>query len=134
MALEALLSRGDLADGLREAIREAVARRDREFETLRAEKALAEGLLDAQRDTVFVFDLQTGQAVRWNQAFRAISGYSDEEIRARRAPDSWYDQDDLRRASEAMKALASKGTATVELSLITKDQCRVAFELSLIHI
>jgi len=97
-------------------------------EELRAAQRFLESMLDAQRDTVFVFDLATGRPIRWNRAFRIISGYSDAEIAAMKAPEAWYDEDDLRRAARATQSLLTSGAATVELSLITKSGKRVPFE------
>ena len=45
-------------------------------------------------DTVFIFDPKTGKPVKWNKAFRDISGYTDEEISKKKAPDEWYDEED----------------------------------------
>jgi PAS domain S-box-containing protein len=97
-------------------------------EALLAEQRISEKLLNAQRDTVFVFDPESGKAIKWNHAFRAVSGYSDEEIAAMKAPESWYDEADLQRAAEATRVLMSRGQPTVEMSLITKSGARIPFE------
>ncbi|NQT88249.1 PAS domain S-box protein, partial [bacterium] len=90
-------------------------------EALKAEKEFTEAALNAQMDTFFVLELATGHALRWNDAFRKVSGYSDEEIRSLKAPDAYYSEDDLRKAATATQEVMETGTATVTLSLITRD-------------
>jgi len=104
-----------------ERLAREVTERKRAQEALRAEKEFTERALSAQTDTFFVFEPSTGRAVRWNKAFNEISGYSDEEIRSMKAPDSYYSQEDLKKAAAAAQKILREGVATVELSLITKD-------------
>jgi PAS domain S-box-containing protein len=103
---------------------------------LRQTKEFIDNAINAQIDTFFVFNPKTGKAIRWNENFSRISGYTDEEISVMKAPDSYYDQDDLEKASESLKELAATGSATVELSLITKKGKPIPFEykVSLIEI
>ncbi len=106
--------------------------RQRGFEELkeepRAEQRLMEAVLDAMEDTFFLFEPEAKKAVRWNKAMRDVSGYTDEEIAAKKAPDDWYSLDDLVRAMEAMERNITEGRATVEMELITKSGERVPFE------
>jgi len=46
-------------------------------------------------------DPLTSHAIRWNKAFRDLTGYTDEEIRNLKAPESYYDKYDLEKASNA---------------------------------
>ena len=87
----------------------------------RAEKEFTETALDAQKDTFFVFDPKTGEAVRWNRAFRDVSGYSDDEIRSMKAPESYYSKEDLKKATEAIGRLSGSETAILEMFLICKS-------------
>ena len=96
--------------------------RKRAEEELRAEKEFSENTLNALVDTVFVFDPNTGTPLRWNKAFNEISGCTDEEIASKKAPDDWYSEEDLRRAEAATEKIFLEGQATVEMSLITKDE------------
>jgi PAS domain S-box-containing protein len=98
-----------------------VTERTRAEEALKGEKEFTETALNAQTDTFFVFEPSTGKAVRWNKAFNRISGYSDEEIRSMKAPDSYYNEQDLKKAAAATERVLEEGVASVELSLITKD-------------
>ncbi len=90
-------------------------------EILKTEKEFTETAFNAQTDTLFVFEPTTGKAVRWNEAFKNLSGYSDEEIRSMKSPDSYYSPDDLKRAAEAAEKILSGGTVTIQMALITKD-------------
>jgi|GEM_PF-6362437 len=98
--------------------------------TLDTRYKLAELALDAMQDTYFVFDPATGQAIAWNRAFREISGYSDEEIKHLKAPDSYYSKEDLILAQEASKKIISNGNFNFQMSLIAKDKRIHSFEYS----
>ncbi len=95
---------------------------------LREAKDFFDTALDAQLDTFFLFEPSTGKAVRWNQAFREISGYSDEEIERLPAPASYYSPRDLERASALLEEVTEQGAGTIELDLICKDGSTVPFE------
>ena len=103
---------------------------------LRQAKEFIDNAINAQIDTFFVFNPNTGKAIRWNENFSRVSGYTNEEISMMKAPDSYYDEDDLEKANESLKELAATGSATVEISLITKKGKRIPFEykVSLIEI
>ena len=86
--------------------------------------------LDAQKDTFFIFDPLTGQALQWNKAFENISGYSNEEISSLKAPESYYSKEDLEKASKYIESILRGGAGTVELQLICKDGHRLPTEYS----
>ncbi|MFW9988903.1 MAG: PAS domain S-box protein, partial [Candidatus Odinarchaeota archaeon] len=103
----------------------------KEYENeLLLEKKFSDDLINTSIDTIFVFNPQTGKAIRWNKAFKDISGYTDEEISSMRAPDSYYNDEDLKRASEATKRVVKDGSTRVEMSLITKEDKSIPFEYS----
>ncbi len=95
---------------------------------LNLEKKFADDILNSSTDTVFVFNPESGRAVRWNNVFKQVSGYSDEEIASMKAPDSYYNEEDLKRASEATKKVLKEGTFKVEMPLITKDGRSIPYE------
>lgn len=97
-------------------------------EELRDDKDFIDAALNSQIDTFFVFDPNTGKALRWNKAFREISGYSGEEIAANKAPDSYYDEHDLKKAAGLINQLSTKEFDEVQLDLLTKDGRRVPTE------
>jgi PAS domain S-box-containing protein len=85
-------------------------------------------VIDAQLDTFFLFEPNTGRAVRWNRAFRDISGYTDEEIARMPAPASYYGPEDLERAKTCIQRVLKEGGCTVELELRCRDGRRVPTE------
>jgi PAS domain S-box-containing protein len=95
---------------------------------LKIEKLFTDNVLNTSLDTIFVFNPKTGKAIRWNDAFRDISGYSDQEIASLKAPDAYYNKEDLKRAEEATKTILDKGDITQEMSLITKNGHSIPFE------
>ncbi len=97
-------------------------------DVLRKEKAFTETALNSQRDTFFLFELTTGKAIRWNQAFKDISGYTDEEISKMEAPASYYSPEDLERAAIVIKEVIASGFGVIEIDLICKDGRNVPTE------
>jgi PAS domain S-box-containing protein len=95
---------------------------------LQKEKEFTETALNSQRDTFFLFETATGRAIRWNQAFKDITGYTDEEIAAMPAPASYYSPEDLKRARICMQKVLETGTCTIELELICKDGQKILTE------
>ncbi len=83
---------------------------------------------DSLVDTIFVFEAESGKAIYWNRAFREITGYSDQEIAAMKAPDAWYDAEDLERAAATIVDVFQKGIGKVELALITKSGEKIPTE------
>jgi len=95
---------------------------------LELEKKFVDDILNSSMDTVFVFNPESGRAIRWNNVFRQFSGYSDEEIASMKVPDSYYNEEDLKRASEATKKVLKEGKIKFEMSLITKDGRFIPYE------
>jgi len=102
------------------ALRESEDKYKNLIDELKSEKEFMETALNSQTDTFFVFNPLTGEAIRWNKAFKEASGYTDEEIRSLKAPESYYSEADLRKAAEATSKILETGVSTVEMSLITK--------------
>jgi len=99
-------------------------------ETLQKEKEFIDMVLDTQRDTFFVFDPITGKAIRWNREFRETTGYTDEEIASLKAPDTYFDPEDLKKASTETDRIKEEGHATLEMDLICKDGRKIPTEYS----
>jgi len=96
--------------------------------SLLKEKSFTETALNSQRDTFFIFDPLTGKAIRWNKAFREVTGYSDKEISSMPAPISYYNEEDLKKAAMATEYVKKEGKTVVEMNLITKDGKSIPFE------
>jgi len=118
------------------AVYDDVTERKQAENELRQAKEFIDNAINAQVDTFFVFNPKTGKAIRWNENFSKMSGYTDEEIGVMKAPDSYYDQDDLEKANESLKELTATCSVTVEISLITRKGKRIPFEykVSLIEV
>ncbi len=109
---------------------EDISERVESKENILKEQQFTERVINAQRDTFFVFEPSTGKAIRWNHRFRVVTGYSDQEISNLKAPDSYYDELDLKKASDAAENIKNKGETIVEMNIITKDGKRIPFEYS----
>ncbi len=105
-----------------------LAEHKKDREAIEAERQLTRAALDAQTDTFFVFQPSTGQAVQWNRAFSIVSGYSDQEIRSMKAPDSYYSREDLKKVAANIEQLLRGGAGATELELIAKGGRRIPTE------
>ncbi|MCK5004037.1 MAG: PAS domain S-box protein [Candidatus Aminicenantes bacterium] len=97
-------------------------------EELHWAKELTEKALNAQHDTFFIFEINTGKAVLWNRAFREISGYTDDEIARMSAPGSYYGPKDLELAVDYTKKILGEWEGIVQLELICKNGNKVPTE------
>jgi len=96
--------------------------------SLEKERNFTETAINSQRDTFFIFDPSEGKAIRWNRAFQKASGYSDEEISTMNAPESYYDENDLKKAASSIEKIRIEGSALIEMNLINKDGKKIPFE------
>ena len=117
----------NLINEIAERVGRIVERKQAQDE-LRESRLFADNLLDAQLDTVFVFDPVAQKPLKWNRAFKEVSGYSDEEISFMKAPLDFYGEEDLKRLAYSTEAVINTGKVRVEASLITKDLRFVPFE------
>lgn len=92
------------------------------------EKKLTDEAINAQIDTFFVFDPHKGKAIRWNTEFKEVTGYSDEEICNLKAPESYYNEADLAKASKATEIIVQQGYAIIEMDLHCKNGSIIPFE------
>ncbi|MBF0231658.1 MAG: AAA family ATPase [Desulfamplus sp.] len=97
---------------------------------LRKEQAFTDKALNAQNDTFFLFDPVEGKAIRWNQSFKDITGYTDEEIATLKAPETYYSPQDLEKAKRMTQKVLAEGFGTVEMELICKNGRKVPTEYS----
>ncbi len=105
-----------------------ITKRKRAEEALISEQEFINKALDTQVETFFLFDVFSGKALRWNRAFREISGYSDEEIAALQAPVSYYSAEDLVSVNDAIRRILQGESVTVTMDLICKDGHKVPTE------
>ncbi len=105
-----------------------ITERKKSESALNIEKKFTEDIINSSQDTIFVFDPETGKALRWNKEFKEVSGYSNSEISLMKAPDSYYNKEDLKISDEAIQELMVEGKTTLEMSLITKDGRKIPYE------
>ena len=97
-----------------------ITERKKIYRALMLQKEFTDSAINAQRDTFFLFDISSGKALQWNNTFRNISGYSDEEIANMKAPDDWYEDKELEKARGKIIKMMKDGQGRLEMSLITK--------------
>jgi len=83
------------------------------------EKQFSEDSLNALPGVFYMFDVG-GRFVRWNHQFNQVSGYSDTELGAMRAPD-FFAGEDKRLVGEAMQRVFVQGQSSIEADFQTKD-------------
>jgi len=98
------------------------------IESIIEEKKILDLSINSQLDTLFVFNPETGKPILWNKAFCNISGYSDEEIAELKAPDSYYSDEDIKKATAFIKEIEKTLSGTIELSLICKNGNKIVTE------
>ncbi|MBN2169037.1 MAG: PAS domain S-box protein [Actinobacteria bacterium] len=94
---------------------------------LEKEREFNDEVLDALPDIVWVYNIAEGHFIKCNEAFTAITGYSDEDI-GRMNPVDIVTEDDVPKAMEAISRTITDGEIHVELSLITKEGITVPVE------
>lgn len=112
-----------------------ITHRKESEESLRREKEFSEMTLHAQKDAFFLYDPLTGKAIRWNSAFRNITGYTDAEIESMPAPQSYFSQAELEKMEGFLQSDLKAGTGSIELELTRKDgvQIPTEYSVSFIH-
>ena len=107
-----------------------ITQRKRTENALRKEKEFIDKVLNTQHDTFFLYDPINRKAIRWNQSFKRISGYTDEEIANMKALDACYSPEDLNKATKFIQKVFKEGVGTIEFELICKNGCKVPTEYS----
>lgn len=87
-----------------------------------------ERLLDAIDDSFYALDAD-GSLVRWNERFRDVTGYDDAELAGRHALD-FFAGADRDRVADAIETAFERGSATVEVELVTKGGEAVPIEFT----
>jgi|GEM_PF-2952221 len=105
-----------------------ISARKESDKALHSEREFTVSALDAQEDTFFLFEPETGRAVRWNRSFQETTGYTDEEIEKQPAPVSYYSAEEIEKASVFIEGVIENGTGTIELELICKDGRKIPTE------
>ncbi|HIJ86610.1 MAG TPA: PAS domain S-box protein [Desulfuromonadales bacterium] len=96
--------------------------------SLERAKEFADLLFNSPLDTVHMFDVATGEMIRWNPRFTEVCGYSDAEIAQMKFPDAFYDEETPDSAKEALVRISAGKKGVAELTLLTKSGIRVPYE------
>jgi PAS domain S-box-containing protein len=106
-------------------LHEEIADREMAEEELRSEKFFTETVMNSLPGLFYVFDSE-GKFYRWNRRFVDVSGYTEEEVTARKATD-YFDGNDLSAAVEAITNVFEKGEGAVEAEIVTKSGERLPY-------
>jgi len=113
---------------IKEQLQQEIAERETVQQELQTQISLLDGLLDAAKETVQIWDAQTLEYIKWNRTFRELTGYSDDEIAAMNPVAGFFGGADSARAEAAYERLLREGQATEVLTQITKDGSRIPLE------
>lgn len=108
-------------------LHDITARRQME-ETIRQDKAFIECVMDKVGDPLAVFDLR-GRMIRWNSAFKHVTGYRDDEVAAM-WPTDFFTAEDRPRAASAFESVITKNMTAIEACMLTKHGGRIPYEFT----
>jgi PAS domain S-box-containing protein len=97
-------------------------------ETLLSEKVLSEAVLETLPGIFYLVDDQ-GKMIRWNEALENTTQYSTEEITRMHALD-FVAEEERQRVKTAIQQVFIQGRATVEATLVTKDENKIPYLLT----
>lgn len=91
-------------------------------------KGIADHVLDALVDPLFVIDLQ-GRLLRWNERARLVTGYAESELCGMDVGELFAAEDAVR-VEAAIETAYREGRVLVEVDIKTRDGQCIPFELS----
>ena len=95
---------------------------------LKDAKALLDSALGAIADVFYVFDV-SGKFLFWNKALARVTGYSDEELSAKR-PTDFFSGQGVQQISEAIARIWKDGSAQQEAGFVIKDGTQLPYEFT----
>jgi PAS domain S-box-containing protein len=104
-----------------------ITERKQAEEEIRKEKAFSEAMLDSLPGIFYLFD-HTGRFLRWNRAFKTLSGYSGEEIAAM-SPLDFFAGDDRALLKERIEKVFETGASDADARFLSKDGRRTPYYL-----
>jgi len=110
------------------SLEEQSATRKRAEEELKKAHAFTESTLHCISDIFYAFDT-TGRFLRWNEAFRRVTGYDETEL-ASMKPEDFFPPEDRQRLVETIEQMWREGSAKVEADLVLKDGMAVPYEFN----
>ena len=97
-------------------------------EEIRSARALVDCALHAITDVFYVFDA-SGKFLIWNEAFREVTGYSEQELSAKQ-PADFFSGQDVQRMFEAIGRIWKDGRAKQEANFVLKDGTQLPYEFT----
>ena len=105
-----------------------ITERKRAEEDLREEKGFNEAIINSFPGIFYVLG-EDGQHHQWNRNYTRLLGYDDGDL-ARLRPIDLYEGDDREHIARAIEEVFTKGSASVEASIIAKDGRRIPLFLA----
>jgi PAS domain S-box-containing protein len=102
-----------------------ITERKLENEQLAREKGFAESAVNSLPGIFYLID-PNGRFLRWNDNFKNISGYTDEEI-SRMHPRELFAEEDRAYIAEKMAEVIETGESSAERDLLSKDGTRTPY-------
>ena len=121
-ASDYLIKNKNLASNLINAFQQALAEASlkRSQDALDEERAFAEAVLNTLPDSFCMFGAE-GKAARWNEAFKELTGYSDEEI-STMTPFDFHPREDINRVLDIYSDVFRTGRrAFIEVEMKTRE-------------
>jgi PAS domain S-box-containing protein len=100
-----------------------VTERKRQTELLSEEKGFAESAINSLPGIFYLISLEK-KFLRWNENFKTLSGYTDEEIEQMH-PSEFFAKEDREYIAERIKEVFENGESTAERDFLTKDGRRI---------
>jgi len=118
---------GDRVTGTVGVLYDVSERVERERQ-LREKSEFVELTLDTIDDAFYLVD-EHGELVRWNETFRAVTGYSDAELDGMDALE-FFEGTDRDRVADAIERTLETGTARVEADFLRADGSTIPFDFT----
>ena len=97
-------------------------------EDLIKEKEFTDLSIDTIFDTFYVFNIKTGLPILWNKAFSNTLGYTDEEIKKLKVPNSYFEGKDIETFYTTVDDIIKNGYGNAELEIISKSGNKIPIE------
>lgn len=81
--------------------------------------ALSNAAINSLPGVFYVFDVD-GKFLLWNETFKTVSGYTEEEL-AEKTPLDFFDPDERERIAVAVRAVFEQGEVDIEANFLSKD-------------
>lgn len=102
-------------------------------EALRNQNDYMNNVINSLRDTLYIFDPETGEGIQWNKVLEEISGYDYKKMK-HYPPTHFYPEEEHERIQNIMKEVQEYGYGIGELTYITANGSKIPFEYSVVPV